>query len=186
MQLELVEEQGRVTGRNWQDELRLPTYQEEWEAMAQVRGMSGRHVRFLCMDQSESRLPGHPRLNPKTVVLPEHGCPFELGHTGFVIGTVYAFITGFDDLRTEIPSLFGFALPFEPEGDFIIGQAVLFDSDLANASWEGLQKEILTHVCPMTWRADAEGAEHLVQVTLTPGDYPGCPNSQILAMWEAA
>ena len=185
VRLEMIEEQGHVTGRNWQHELELPTYQEEWEAMAQARRMSLRHVRFVVMDESASRLPGHTRLCPKTVVLPPQGCALELGHTGFVIGFVHAFITGFDELRSAIPSLFGFEIPPPaPEGDFIVGTARLFESPLAEKTWQGLQQGIFTHVCPMTFVASPSGRDTLVQVTLTTGDYAGCPGARILTTWE--
>ena len=181
--MQTIEEQGHVIGRNWQQELELPTYQEEWEAMATVRGMSLRHVRFIVMDQSASRLPGHARLQPKAVILPST-CPFELGHTGFVIGNVYGFVTGFDELRELIPSLFNIEIPTEPEGDFIIGTARLFDSALAQKAWEGLQLGIFTHVCPMIFTpAESPGMQRLAQVSLVPGDFVGCEGARILTTW---
>jgi hypothetical protein len=179
----MVEEQGKVTGRDWQTELSLPTYAEEWAQWAEVRGMSTRSVRFIVMDQSESRLPGHTRLTPQTVTLPDT-VPLELGHSGFLIGVVHAFVTGFDEVRAMIPDLFNIEIPDpQPEGDYIIGTARLFDSPLANAAWRGLQRGIFSHVCPMV--LTAERVETLVQVTLTPGDYVGCTGARVLATWEA-
>lgn len=35
--LNTVEGQGSVVGRDWQTELGMPTYYEEWEALARVR-----------------------------------------------------------------------------------------------------------------------------------------------------
>lgn len=182
IQVLTVAEQGCVRGRDWQTELSLPTYAEEWEQMAEVVGMSNRGLRFIVMDQSPSRLPGHPRLNPKTIVLPAQ-CPLELGHTGFVIGFVYRFTTAFDDVRDLVPSLFNVEVPLDLiEGDYVIAEAVLFDSPLADAAWEGLQLGIFSHTCAMTFMAD--GVESLVQVTLTCGDFPGCPGARILKTWE--
>lgn len=182
VRLSMIEEQGKVVGRNWQAELKLPVYQEEWEEWGLVRGMSRRSVRFIVMDESASRLPGHVRLNPQAIALPR-SCPFELGHSGFLIGSVHAFITGFGDVRELVPSLFGFEVPLDLiEGDYIVGEARLFDSPLATKAWQGLQQNIFTHVCPMTFMAD--GVESLVQVTLTPGDFVGCENARILATWE--
>lgn len=182
VQLATVAAQGLVVGRNWQHELELPTYQEEWEQWARPVGMSLRHVRFIVMDQSESRLPGHRRLNPQAIVLPEQ-VPLELGHSGFLIGYVYSFVCGFDEMREMVPSLFNFQIPDpQPEGDFIVGTARLFDSRLSDVAWRGLQREIFSHVCPMVFMN--EGAERLVQVTLTPGDFVGCPGARVLATWE--
>lgn len=185
--LELIEEQGIVVGRNWQAELGLPTYYEQWEDWAQVRGPSHRHVRFVLIDASPSRLPGHPRVQPHLLVLPEQGCLFELGHTGFVIGVVYSFARCCGDDRRAVPRLLGFEIPadLQVEGDFIIGQAQLLNSRLSDAAWRGLQAGLLSHVCPMSWRPTEGGDERLVQVTLTTGDYPGCPHATILATWEA-
>lgn len=187
--VETIQEQGAVTGRNWQRELGLPTYYEEWEAMARIRGLSARHIRFVLMDESATRLPGNPRLQPQKVTLPATStCPFELGHTGFVVGVVYTFLLGFDELRTQIPSMFGFELPKGLEGDYIIGQAQLFDSLLADKAWEGLQRGIFTHTCPVLFRQTEEpaGTGQLVEVTLTPGDYPGCPGAGVLKIWDNA
>ncbi len=186
--LQTIEQQGKVRGRDWQRELRLPKYEEEWQALSVVRGLSQRHVRFVLIDESPSRLPGHPRATPSQWVLPPQGCPFELGHTGFVIGLMSAFVLGFGPDRREVPACLGIDLPcdFNPEGDFILGQAVLFDSDLANIAWTGLEKEIFSHVCPVTFRQAAPPhVETLVQVTLTPGDYPGCSNARVIAIWES-
>lgn len=172
VELQVIEDQGHVVGRNWQDELGLPKYQEEWEALAQVRGMSGRHIRFVLMDESPLRLPGHPRFDPTAVILPDHCCPFELGHSGFVVGVVYGFLVA------------PVALPFEPTGSYIMGYARLFDSALADAAWEGLCQGIFGHVCENTWRADVHEPWRVVQVTLTPGDYAGCPGTKIVTWWE--
>lgn len=184
--LEAIQDQGTVTGRDWPSELSLPTYYEDWELLSRIRGVSPRHVRFVLMDESPTRLPGNPRLQPQKVTLPmPQTCALELGHTGFLIGVVYAYIVGFDELRTEVPSMLGIELPMELDGDYIIGQAQLFDSPLADAAWLGLQRNIFTHVCPNIFRpTGAEpGTGTLVQVTLTPGDYPGCPNARVLNTW---
>lgn len=186
--VETIQEQGAVTGRNWQAELGLPTYHEEWEAMARIRGLSSRHIRFVLMDESITRLPGNPRLQPQQITLPPSAsCSLELGHTGFVVGAVYTFLLGFDELRTQIPSMFGFEPPNGLEGDYIIGQAQLFDSLLADKAWEGLQRGIFTHTCPLLFRHTEEpaGTGKLVEVALTPGDYPGCPGAGVLKIWDA-
>ena len=94
VQLETIQEQGAVQGRTWQQELGLPTYHEEWEALAGPRSLtSGRRIQFVLMDESVTRLQGNPRLQPHDVMLPyPMRCPLTLSHTGFVVGTVYSFL----------------------------------------------------------------------------------------------
>lgn len=185
IQVLTVEEQGRVRGRDWQQELGLPTYFEQWEIAAQVRGMSNRSVRFILMDQSESRLPGHPRLNPQAVTLPKT-CPLEVGHSGFLVGFVHAFITGFDEMRELVPQLYDIEIPDpKPEGDYIVGTARLYDSQLADVVWQGIKQKIFSHVCPMIFApAESPDMQRLAQVSLACGDYPGCPGARILKTWE--
>ena len=56
-----IAEQGAVQGRNWQQELNLPTNHEEWEAMARPHSLtSGRRIRFVLMDESVTRLQSSP------------------------------------------------------------------------------------------------------------------------------
>ena len=183
--LEAIQEQGRVIGRDWQGELGLPQYYEDWELLARDTRLSAQYLRFVLMDEAVTRLPGNPRMQPQQVILPQT-CPLELGHTSFVIGVVFAFILGFDAVRQEIPSLLGIDIPSDLEGDYIVGTARLFTSPLAGKAWQGLQQNIFTHVCPNVFRptGDPPGTGHLVQVTLAPGDYPGCPNARVLKTWE--
>ena len=183
--LETIQEQGSVTGRNWQGELGLPTYYEEWEVMARTEAMSARRLRFVLMDEAPTRLPGNPRMVPRRVVLPRT-CPLELGHTGFTIGVVSAFFLGFGEERQAMPSALGIEVPGHLEGDYIIGTAQLFDSALAEKAWQGLRQNIFTHVCPNVLRPSGApaGTGQLVQVTLCSGEYPGCSNARILKTWE--
>lgn len=183
--LEPIQEQGQVIGRDWQGELELPHYYEEWELMARATGLSARRLNFVLMDEAVTRLPGNPRMCPQQVTLPQ-ACPLELGHTGFVIGVVFNFFLGSDAAYPQIPRLLGFDVPSDLEGNYIIGTGQLLDSPLAQKAWQGLQQTIFTHVCPNVFRpADAlPGTGQLVQVTLTPGDYPGCPNARVLQTWE--
>jgi hypothetical protein len=130
------------------------------------------------MDESPTRLTGHPRMQPKQIVLPTQ-CPLELGHSGFVIGTVYQYTLGLEALRSALPALLGLTLPAELDGDYLLAQATFFDSPLAEKAQAGVQKNIFSHVCPVLW-STAPGTGLLVQVSLVPGDYPGCPNAKIL------
>lgn len=183
---EVIEAQGRVTGRDIEAELGLPQYFEEWEELAKPRGLSSRQLRFILMDESETRFPGQYKLQPQQVALPTT-CHLEFGHRGFVVGIVSAFILGFDDRRAQIPALFGVELPKDTEGDYIVGQATLMDSPLADKAWDALQLGIFTHVCPLIFRTPDEpvGTGHLVEVSVTTGDYPGCPGARVLKTWTA-
>lgn len=182
VRLKTHEGQGHTTGRDWQQELKLPHYFEQWEEMARVRNndLTGRRIRFLLMDESETRLTGRPRYSPKAVAIPQVAL-FELAHTGFVIGLVHAFVHGSEHLRAWLPP------DLEPEGSHIIAEASLFDSPLADRAWEGAQRGIFTHVCPVIASAHdtPEGGGELVQVSLVPGDYPGIPNARVLSWWES-
>lgn len=184
-------EHDMVTGRNWRDELDMPTDYEAWLVMSRIRGLSSRHLRFVLMDESAPRFSGNPRLQPQKTTL-SHTCPIELGHTGFVVGFVYTFILGFDELRTEIPSMFGFELPRGLEGDFIIGQVRLFDSLLAEKAWLGLEQGTFTHVCHAHLCPLLSGPSYkpvstpqIIEVSLTTDDSHGYPGARVLKTWEA-
>jgi hypothetical protein len=170
-----VEQQGSVTGRDWRQELGLPYYFEEWEEMAKLRSDEPRgRVTFIAMDESPTQLVGHPRMQPKQIALPTQ-CSLELGHTGFLIGALYGYFLGRlpPGLNVPLPTL---------EGDFIVGQATFFDSALAEKAQEGVQRNIFSHVCPVVWSTEGApvGTGLLVQLSLVPGDYPGCPNARVL------
>ena len=179
--IEVIEEQGRVTGRDIESELGLPKYFEEWEIMAKPRGLSGRQIQFIVMDQSETRFPDRYRLQPQQIALPST-CHLEFGHRGFLIGIVSTFLLGFDEMRAQIPTMFGVELPKEVEGDYIVGQAILFDSPLADKAWDALRLGIFSHVCPLVFRKIDEpaGTGQLVEVSLVDGGYPGCSNARVL------
>jgi len=189
VRLATVEGQGHVASRDWRTELNLPTYYEQWEEIARVRSndLSGRHVQFVLIDESQPRIPGQPPYRAKAVRIP-HGVQFELGHTGFVIGVVHTFLPVFGELRYALPRALGIELPegLSPQGDFVIAQATLFDSGLADRAWQGLERRIFLHVCPVIFRPDGEPEEggQLVQVSLVPADMPGIPNARVLRRWE--
>ena len=184
--IEVIQDQGRVTGRNIEAELGLPKYFEEWEVLAKPRGLSRRQIQFIVMDQSETRFPDRYRFQPQRVTLPST-CHLEFGHRGFVVGIVHTFLLGFEELRERIPSMFSVELPEEVEGDYIVGQGTLFDSPLAEKAWDALRLGIFTHVCPLVFRKIDEpaGTGQLVELSLVAGDYPGCQNARVLKTWEA-
>jgi hypothetical protein len=183
--IEVIEEQGRATGRNIEAELGLPKFFEEWEAMAQPRGLSGRRIQFIALDESETRFPGHYRFQPRRITLP-NACHLEFGHRGFLVGIVHPFLLCFDELCALTHSLSGIELPKEMKSDYIIADATLFDSPLADKAWDALRLGIFTHVCPLVARMGEEpaGTGQLVEVSLVAGDYPGCPGAKILKMWD--
>lgn len=185
IELDVLDEQGKITARNIEAELGLPKYFEEWEELAKPRGLSRRQVQFIVMDESETRHPGHYRFQPQRITLP-NTCHLEFGHRGFVVGTVHPFLLGFDELRSQVHSMFEFDLHEELRSDYIIGQATLFDSPLAEKAWDALRLGIFSHVCPLVLRRIDEpaGTGQLVEVSLVDGDYPGCPGAKIFKLWE--
>jgi len=143
--------------------------------MARIRSDARKGtLTFVLMDESKTNLVGHPRMQPKQIALPTQ-CSLELGHSGFLIGSLYGYFLG------RLPPGFNVPLP-TLEGDFIIGMAHFFDSPLAEKAQEGLQRGIFTHVCPVVWSPPGApvGTGMLTQTTLTTGDYPGCPHARVL------
>jgi hypothetical protein len=182
--LEVIADQGHATGRDITTALGLPTYFEDWEVLAQSRGVSARHARFILMDESETKFPGHYRLQPQRVTLPPL-CYLEFAHRGFIVGVVHSFILGFRDNLDTLTHM-GIAVPADVEGDYLIGQATLFESPLAEKAWDGLRTGLFTHVCPALLRQPDElaGTGRLMEVSLTTDDNPGCPGARILKTWE--
>lgn len=188
--VEAVEENGPP--RNWLNELGLPANHEDLEILARPRGLSARRLSFILVDESPTRFPGQPRLNPEKIGLPP-AVQLELGHIGYAIGTVDYFapllqsrkLSSSDDpvlLQGIAPS----ATPFSPEGDFIFAIAKLFDSPLAEAAWRGVEEGIFTHACPIIYRRPDEpaGGGVLIEVSVVGQEFPGCPNARILRRWE--
>ena len=185
--VEVIQEQGKVTARDLERELGLPHYFEEWEAMAKPNGFSPRQIRFVLLDESQTRLPGSYRLRPKEITLPPTGtCYLEFGHKGFLIGVVSVFYLGFKDNLDDLAQM-GIDIPMFVEGDCMIAQATLFNSPLADKAWEALQCGVFTHVCPLILKRtdDPIGAGQLTEVSLVTGDYPGIPGARIMKWWEA-
>lgn len=188
VKVETILEQGAVQEHDWQQELKLPIFHEEWELMGRPRSLtSGRRIQFVLMDESRTRLPGQPRLQPHRVTHPySMKCPLTLSHTGFVVGTVYSFLLISEQVRVTLP-LLGVEPPDFTVGHWILSEAELFHSPLADAAWQGLQAQILTHACAVLLAKPGEaiGGGQLIEVALTPGVYPGCQNARVLKTWEA-
>lgn len=190
IRLATVEGQGHVAGRDWRTELGLPTYYEQWEEIARVRSndLSGRHVQFVLIDESQPRVRGQQPYRAKAVRI-QQAVQLEMGHAGFVVGLVHTFLPAFDELRYALPRALGIEMPADlsPQGDFVIATATLLDSPLAEKAWEGLTRGIFTHVCPVIFLPDGEpeGGGELVQVSLVPADMPGIQNARVLKTWES-
>ena len=186
LKLNTVEDQGTATGRNWQQELAMPHWFEEWEAMAKLKS-DQRHgdLKFVLADESKTNLVGHPRLRPKLISLPTV-VPLELAHSGFIVGMVYAYVLGIEEGRTALPSWLNVTLPADLEGDFIIGLAQFVDSDLAEKAKEGVRSGAFTHTGPVVFKPEGapDGSGAVLQVSLVPGDFPGIANAKILT-WSA-
>ncbi len=180
-----IEEQGTVIGHDWQRELGLPTYHDEWEALAHVDGLGPHRVAFVLADESKTRLPGGLRLCPPQITLPQT-VPLEIGHTGFVVGVCFAWCRSEGESRPLMSELLGMELPGDLDGEHIVGFAQLFQSRLAEIAWVGLQQHVFTHVCPNILQPHGApaGTGTAVQVTLTPGDFPGCQNARVLRFWD--
>jgi hypothetical protein len=185
--VETILEPGAVPVRDWQQELKLPIFHEEWELMGRPRSLtSGRRIQFVLMDESRTRLPGQPRLQPhRLMALSRMKCPLTLSHTGLVVGTVYTFLLVSDHRVAR--SLLGMEPPDFTVGHWILSEAELFHSPLADAAWQGLQAQVLTHACAVLLAKPGEaiGGGQLIEVALTPRHYPGCQNARVLKTWEA-
>ena len=99
-QVDAIQDQGHATARDIEQELGLPKYFEEWEILAQPRGLSGRQIQFIVVDEYTTRFPGHYRFQPQRITLPQT-CHLEFGHRGFVVGIVHTFLLGFEELREQ-------------------------------------------------------------------------------------
>lgn len=162
--------------------LGLPHYYEQWQALAQSSGMSTRMIKFVLVDESESRLVGNPRYQPRNITWPA-SCGLDFGHRGFLVGMLTSISQCFD-LSAEALKTLGVDVPVE--GACLIGEAKLFNSRLADKAWDAIQRGIFTHVCPILFQEQNKplGAGRIVEVSLVTAELPGCRNARILKTWE--
>jgi hypothetical protein len=181
--LDLVDQQGLAEARAIDKELGLPIHYEQWAEIAKPAGMSTRRIEFIVTDESVTNLKGNPRNQPQRIELPE-ACYLEFGHRSFLVGLVTSLVLFPAGIRDAFADM-GLHIPPYVEGDCILGEATLFNSVLARKAWEGIERGVFTHVCPLIFRdPDAPiGTGKLVEVSLT-GDYVGCRNARILKAWE--
>lgn len=182
------QEQATAKFPEWERTLELPIYQQHWEEWAVPRGMSRRQLRFVLCDESPTKQVGSWRIQPGRIrfaePLSQGGFLLTLGHSGFCIGVVYALTLA---TKETIP-LLGLDVPDWVEGDCLIGQAVLYESKLADAAWRGTQQGILNRVCAVVFMEPNEppGTGALVEVALVSEAEAACPGARILKTWECA
>jgi hypothetical protein len=102
-----------------------------------------------------------------------------------VIGEVRSFYSVHRDSRETVRAM-GVDVPNYVDGHCLVADAQLYDSRLAETAWDGIERGILSHVCPVVFRQHHEpmGAGQLVEVSLTTDYFPGCRNARILKAWE--
>jgi hypothetical protein len=193
--VDVVPESGPV--RDWLAELGIPKDWGAIEAMAQPRGLTARRIRFIVCDESPTRFPGNPRLQPSHIIIPHDQRLLTLGHLSYNVGILewlnhgipQACLSDVDFMRALNPSSDLFLAPDEgpePEGRFILGQARLFDSELADKAWQGIEWKIFTHVCGVLLRIPATSPyQQIAEVAIIDGPGAGCPGARILKHWEA-
>jgi len=157
--------------RDWLAELDLPKNFEKLEAMAKPRGYSGKRISFILGDESPTHFPGNWRQHPQTWTYADGGHALTLAHTPFVIGICQRLWRG-------RPSDLGAV------GESVLGDCLLYDSDLADAALKGIQLGIFIGVSPILIRPTSEppGGGHILEIGLT--DQPVCPGARILRCWD--
>ncbi len=158
--------------RDWLVELGLPKHWETLEAMATPRGYSKRWVRFVVGDESRTAFPGKWRQVPRLWRYHRSGYLLTLAHLPFVLGVCHTVWRGNPE---EAPGA---------EGACVLSEARLYDSDLADAAWRGIQQGIFIGVSPILERRgmDPQGGGAILEIGLT--DQPVCPGARILKTWE--
>jgi hypothetical protein len=158
--------------RDWFAELEIPKHWETIETMAKPRSYSWRKVRFVIGDESPTHFPGHWRQRPQDWTYTLNGQPLTLSHFPFIIGVVQKVWRGSPQ---EAP---------DAEGVCVVGEALLYDSPLADAAWRGIERGIFGAVSPILIRplADPPGAGYVYAIGLT--DQPVCPGAKILKTWD--
>lgn len=158
--------------RDWLAELSIP---KDWNAIDQMaipKGLSCRKLECILADSSPTRLPGNPRFDVNKWTYPNGGLYLELGHLGRYVGVL-------EHIWLGSPSKVKIAEP-----PFLMAQATLFDSELADRAWWGLQQAIFTHISPVALSPTNDPAVILTYAGLV--DIPACDNALVLKFWEEA
>ena len=181
--LQVHEDQAHADFPAWETELRLPRFEEQWNAMAEGTGvvsLSFRFIRFILADQSPTKHAGHRPLQPGGIRFPLLACyPLILGHRQYVIGQCSLLMLHSKGTGVNVPSFV--------EGDCVIGTAELYNTPLADIAWRGLERNIFTHTCAVLNQKpeDLFGAGDLLEIALVSEAEAACPGAQILKTWEA-
>jgi len=168
--LETVPHEGPVF--DWLEELGLPKDWVQLDRLAKYTGDSCRMMKFILVDESQTKFPGAWRFKPTEIRFQSSGYPITLGHLGLIIG------------RCDLLCLFPAGVIPEAEGACIVGIGTFFDSALATAAWTGIERKIFTHVSGVIARPSTDppgGGAVIDEVGLT--DYPGCTGALILKTW---
>lgn len=178
--LKLVGGKASAVFPEWERTLGLPTYQEQWEALAIARGLSSRFLEFVLCDESRTKLIGNWRNQPARIRFQPGWHRITLGHTGFIIGKCYALT-----LHPKEPATGHVKRPDFVEGDCLIGYAQLYDSPLADIAWRGLREHIFSHACAVVAQQpdDPDGTGDLQEIALVSEAEAGCPGARILRTW---
>lgn len=166
---------------DWMNQLGLPHLideRSEWDNLAKLRSPKRRgRVSFIVLDQSETRLTGKIRYDPKHIGLPST-CGLEMGHSTYLVGMVDSFVMGLDEGRDVLP--FGFTPPAGVEGNFIGGTAHFFDSPLADVAMTAVQRGVFASTCGVVLSVP-DGSGALLEVSLIPSALAGNQNARILS-----
>lgn len=171
-QLEALKQLPGVPIRDWLAELDIPKDWDKIEAMARPRGFGWRRLTFIIADESPLHFPGQPRLRPGTWTFRESGQMLILAHLQFAVGVLQRVWLAQPGEVTDV------------EGQAILGEAALYNSPLAEATWLGIQRGIFTGVSPIVIRnlTDPFGGGELLEVGI--GDNHIGPKAKLLRTWD--
>ncbi len=179
------EGQAAAVRPEWEASIGFPVYQEHWVEWSVAKGLSGRCLRFVLCDESLTNHVGHWRFQPQRIRIaaPQGRYLLTAGHRGFCIGVVY----GVQLAMKETGLGLDMEWPEWIEGDScLIGQAMLYESRLADAAWCGVQRGILDRVCAVVSMQPDEppGTGLLEEVALVSEPEAACPGARVLKTWE--
>ena len=157
---------------DWLAVLDIPKDWDKIAAMAVPNGDAPCWIRFIACDESITKLTGAVHLQPARMTFKPSGQLLTLAHLGYAIGICRELRFGLPNEVTNV------------EGSFIMGEAQLYKSSLADAAWRGIKEGIFQHVSAIVVRPSNEppGVGCLVEIGVV--DRPGCQNARILKAWE--
>lgn len=178
--VEAVEDDQPELIQDWQTILGLPHDEHALMELAKPRGFSSRRLKFIVGDEGPTRRKDGRPLRPQEWIYAWSGTPFALEHLGLVVGMCDRLVGVPNDpvvrsIMDDIP---------EAVGNFLLGEALLYDSPLADAVWLGIQRGIFKFACPVLLRSlnTPLDSGELVEVCLT--HRPVCLGARLLRYWE--